>query len=114
MRTVEEFEKIVREENQKYNEELLKLNPATLIDRVWEIAKWQAIYDYIEEDLLRNETSERNDFLSLDINSPIYEIYAYEYDYDEPQWTTWRGLDNVVRDMIEEIKMLDEIKKQKN
>ena len=39
MRTVEEFAKIVREENQKHNEELLKLNPATLIDRAWEIAE---------------------------------------------------------------------------
>lgn len=114
MRTVEEFTKIVREENRKHNEELLSLNPATLINRAWEIAKWQAIYEYIEENLLRNETSKLNDFLTLDIDSPIYEIYAYEYDYDEPQWTTWDGLDNVIRDMIEEIKMLDEIKKQKN
>ncbi len=57
MKTVEEFAKIVKEENDKHNEELLNLNPATLINRAWEIAKWQAIYEYIEENLLRNETS---------------------------------------------------------
>ena len=40
MRTVEEFIKIVEEENRKHNEELLSLSPATLIDRAWEIAEW--------------------------------------------------------------------------
>ena len=48
MRTVEEFTKIVREENREYNERLLNMSPATLIDRAWEIAEWQAIYDYME------------------------------------------------------------------
>ena len=48
MRTIEEFAKIVKEENKKHNEELLNLSPATLIARAWEIAKWQAIYDYME------------------------------------------------------------------
>lgn len=104
MRTIEEFAKIVKEENDKHNEELLNLNPATLISRAWEVAKWQAIYDYIEETLLRDEMSELNDFLALEIDSPIAEIYEYELNYDEPMWTTWDGLDSVVRDMIKEIK----------
>ena len=43
MRTVREFIAIVREENQKHNEKLLNMSPAMLIDRAWEIAKWQAI-----------------------------------------------------------------------
>ena len=47
MRTVEEFAKIVKEENREYNERLLNMSPATLINRAWEIAKWQAIYDYM-------------------------------------------------------------------
>ena len=49
MRTVEEFAKIVKEENDKHNEELLNMSAATLINRAWEIAKWKAIYNYIEE-----------------------------------------------------------------
>ena len=48
MRTIEEFTKIVKEENKKHNEKLLNLSPAMLIGHAWEIAKWQAIYDYIE------------------------------------------------------------------
>ena len=48
MRTVEEFIAIVKEENREYNERLLNLSPATLIARAWEIAKWQAIYYYME------------------------------------------------------------------
>ena len=73
MRTVEEFTKIVEEENQKHNEKLLNMSPATLIDRAWEIAKWQAIYDF-------------------------------ELDYDEPQWTNWDNLDDIVLEMFRAIK----------
>ena len=39
MRTVEEFTKIVEEENDKHDEKLLKMSPAMLIDRAWDIAK---------------------------------------------------------------------------
>lgn len=108
MRTVEEFTKIVREENRKHNEELLSLNPATLINCAWGIAKWQAIYEYIEENVipyLEDGEEMFEDFLTLEIDSSIAEIYGYEYDYDEPQWTTWDGLDNVVREMFVEIKI---------
>ena len=107
MRTVEEFTKIVREENQKYNEKLLNMSPATLIDRAWEIAKWQAIYDYIEGKVIPySEYGEDvfEDFLTLEIGKPISTIYEYELNYDEPMWTTWDGLDIVIRDMLEEIK----------
>lgn len=107
MRTIEEFTKIVKEENDKYNEELLNLNPATLINRAWEIAKWQAIYDYIERKVvpyLENEEEEFEDFLTLEIDDPISTIYDFESDYDEPMWMTYDNLDYVVRDMFDEIK----------
>ena len=116
MRTVEEFAKIVEEENKKYNEELLNKSQKVLIDRAWEIAKWQAIYDYIMERVIPySEYGEDvfEDFLTLEIGKPIstiYEggpistIYEYELNYDEPMWTTWDGLDIVIRDMLEEIK----------
>lgn len=116
MRTVEEFTKIVEEENREYNERLLNMSPATLIDRAWEIAKWQAIYDYMEGKVIPySEYGEDvfEDFLTLEIGKPIstiYEggpistIYEYELNYDEPMWTTWDGLDIVIRDMLEEIK----------
>lgn len=107
MRTVEEFNKIVEEENKKYNEELLNLSPARLISRAWEIAKWQAIYDYIMERVIQySEYGEDvfEDFLTLEIGKPISTIYEYELNYDEPMWTTWDGLDIVIRDMLEEIK----------
>lgn len=99
MRTVEEFTKIVEEENKKYNEDLLNLNPATLIDRAWEIAKWQAIYEY-----MKGKVVPCFEFLTLEIDEPIYTIYDFELNYDEPMWTTWDNLDDVVRNMFAEIK----------
>lgn len=106
MRTVEEFAKIVKEENNKHNEELLNLSPATLIDRAWEIAKWQSIYDYIEGKVipyLEDEEDMFEEFLTLEINHPIASIYEYEFNYDEPQWMNWDNLDDVVREMFREI-----------
>lgn len=107
MRTVEEFTKIVEEENKRHNEELLQLSPATLISRAWEIAKWQAIFDYMEGKVtpyLEEGEKMFEDFLILGIDSPIAEVYAWEFNYDEPQWTTWDNLDDVVRNMFTEIK----------
>ena len=107
MRTVEEFTKIVKEENEKHNERLLNMSPAMLIDRAWEIAKWQAIYEYVMERVvpyLENEEEEFEDFLTLEIDDPISTIYDFELDYEEPMWTTWDNLDDVVRNMFAEIK----------
>ena len=107
MRTIEEFTKIVKEENQKHNEELLNLSPATLIARAWEIARWQAIYDYIEGKVipyLEDGEEMFEEFLTLEINNPIATIYDFELDYDEPMWTTWDSLDNVVCEMFRTIK----------
>ena len=107
MRTVEEFTKIVEEENKKHNEELLNLSPATLIARAWEIAKWQAIYDYMEGKVipyLEDGEEMFEEFLTLEIDEPISTIYDFEFDYDEPMWTTWDSLDNVVCEMFRTIK----------
>ena len=107
MRTVREFIAIVREENQKHNEKLLNMSPATLIDRAWEIAKWQAIYDHIMERIIPYyEYGEDmlDGFLTLEIDEPISTIYSFEFNYDEPMWTTWDNLDDVVREMFREIK----------
>ena len=106
MRTVEEFTKIVKEENQKHNEELLNLSPATLIVRAWEIAKWQAIYDYMEGKVipyLEEGESWFEEFLTLEIDYPIRTMYEFEFNYDEPQWTNWDNLDDVVREMFKAI-----------
>ena len=107
MRTIEEFTKIVRDENQKHNEKLLNMSPATLINRAWEIAKWQAIYDYMEEKVipyLETEEEGFEEFLTLEINQPISAIYDFEFDYDEAMWTTWDNLDDVVHEMFRAIK----------
>ena len=107
MRTVEEFTEIVREENQKHNEKLLNMSPAKLINLAWEIAKWQAIYDYMEEKVipyLETEEEGFEEFLTIEINQPISAIYDFEFDYDEPMWTTWDSLDDVVREMFRAIK----------
>ena len=107
MRTVEEFTKIVEEENKKHNEELLNLNPATLIARAWEIAEWQAIYDYMEGKVipyLEDGEEMFEEFLTLEISNPITAIYEYELDYSEPQWTSWDNLDDVVCGMFRTIK----------
>ena len=107
MRTVEEFAKIVKEENREYNERLLNMSPATLINRAWEIAKWQAIYDYMEGKVIPYlEDGEEifKEFLTLEINNPIATIYEYELNYDEAQWTNWDNLDDVVREMFRAIK----------
>ena len=107
MRTVEEFTKIVEEENKKHNEELLNMSPAMLIDRAWEIAKWQAIYDYMEGKVipyLEDGEEMFEEFLTLEIDQPISAVYDFEFNYDEPQWTTWDNLDSVVRDMFKEMK----------
>ena len=107
MRTVEEFTKIVREENQKHNEDLLNLSPATLIARAWEIAEWQAIYDYMEGKVipyLEDGEEMFEEFLTLEINNPIATIYEYELNYDEAQWTNWDNLDDVVCEMFRAIK----------
>ena len=103
MRTVEEFAKIVKEENREYNERLLNMSPATLSDRVWEIAKWQAIYDYIEGKVipyLEEGESGFEEFLTLEVDNPIAAIYDFEFDYDESMWTTWDNLDDVVCEMF--------------
>lgn len=107
MKTVEEFTKIVEEENKKHNEELLNLSPATLISRAWEIAKWQAIYDYMEGKVipyLEDGEEMFEEFLTLKINNPITSIYMYELGYDEAQWIDWNNLDDVVREMFRAIK----------
>ena len=107
MRTVEEFTKIVREENREHNERLLNMSPTTLIDRAWEIAKWQAIYDYMEGKVipyLETEEEGFKEFLTLEVDDPIAAIYDFEFDYDEPMWTTWDNLDDVVREMFRAIK----------
>lgn len=107
MRTVEEFTKIVKEENEKHNEKLLNMSPAALINRAWEIAKWQAIYEYMEGEVipyLEDGEEEFEDFLTLEIDDPISTIYDFELDYEEPMWTTWDNLDDVVREMFRAIK----------
>lgn len=107
MRTVEEFTKIVREENQEHNEKLLNMSPATLIDRAWEIAKWQAIYEYMEGKVipyLEDEEDGFEEFLTLEVDNPITAIYDFEFYYDEPMWTTWDSLDDVVCGMFRIIK----------
>ena len=107
MRTVREFIAIVREENQKHNEKLLNMSPAMLIDRAWEIAKWQAIYEYMEGKVipyLEDGENEFEEFLMLEINNPIATIYEYELNYDEAQWTNWDNLDDVVCKMFRAIK----------
>ena len=107
MRTVREFIAIVREENQKHNEKLLNMSPAMLIDRAWEIAKWQAIYEYMEGKVipyLEDGEEMFEEFLTLEIDQPISAIYDFEFNYDEPQWTTWDNLDSVVQDMFKEMK----------
>ena len=106
MRTIEEFTKIVREENREYNEKLLSMSPAKLIDRAWEIAKWQAIYEYMEGKVipyLETEEEVFAEFLTLEIDEPISAIYDFEFDYDEPMWTTWDNLDDVVCEMFRTI-----------
>ena len=107
MRTVEEFIAIVEEENKKYNEDLLNKSQKMLIDRAWEIAKWQAIYDYMEGKVipyLEDGENEFEEFLTLEVDNPITAVYEYEFEYDEPQWTTWDNLDDVVREMFRAIK----------
>lgn len=107
MRTVEEFTKIVREENQKHNEKLLDMSPTTLIDHAWGIAKWQSIYDYMEEKVipyLEEGESGFEEFLTLEVDNPITAIYDLEFHYDEAMWTTWDNLDYVVREMFRAIK----------
>ncbi len=107
MRTVREFIAIVREENQKHNEKLLNMSPAMLIDRAWEIAKWQAIYEYMEGKVipyLEEGESGFEEFLTLEVDNPITEIYEYELNYDEPQWTNWDNMDDVVFEMFGAIK----------
>lgn len=108
MRAAEEFIAIVEEENQKHNEKLLKLDSARLIARAWEIAKWQAIYDYMEGKVipyLENGEEMFENFLTLEIDNPIATVYEYELNYDEAQWTTWDNLDDLVREMFVEIKI---------
>lgn len=103
MRTIEEFTKIVKEENQKHNEKLLNMSPAMLIDRAWEIAKWQAIYDYMEGKVipyLETEEDGFEGFLTLEIDKPISAVYDFEFNYDEPQWTNWDNMDDVVFEMF--------------
>ena len=107
MRTVEEFTKIVENENKKHNERLLNMSHETLIASAYEIAKWQAIYDYMKGKVIpyledREEVFE--EFLTLKINNPITSIYMYELGYDEAQWTDWNNLDDVVRKMFRAIK----------
>ena len=107
MRTVEEFTKIVEEENREYNEKLLTLSPATLINRAWGIAKWQAIYDYMEGKVipyLEEGESGFEEFLTLEVDNPITAIYDFEFDYDEPMWANWDNMDDVVFEMFRTIK----------
>lgn len=108
MRTVEEFAKIVREENQKHLEELLKMDNKNLIVHAYGIAEWQAIYDYMEGKVipyLEDGEEMFEDFLTLEIDNPIATIYEYELNYDEAQWTTWDNLDGLIREMFIEIKV---------
>lgn len=107
MRTIEEFTKNASEENRKYNEALLNLSPAELINRACEIAKWQTINDYIVEKVipyLEDGDDVFKDFLTLEIDYPIAMIFECELNCNEPMWTTWDALDEVVMDMFRIIK----------
>ena len=107
MRTVEEFIAIVENENKKHNERLLNMSPETLIASAYEIAKWQAIYDYMKGKVipyLKDGEEMFEKFLTLEVDDPIAAIYDFEFDYDEPMWTTWDNLDDVVCEMFRTIK----------
>ena len=108
MRTVEEFTKVVEEENKYFNQCILRLKkPIYVIPHAYEIAKWQAIYDYIEGKVipyLESGENEFEEFLMLEISNPITAIYEYEANYSEPQWTSWDNLDDVVCGMFRIIK----------
>lgn len=109
MRTVEEFNKIVEKENEYCDQCILRLKkPIYVIPHAYEIAKRQAIYDYIKGRVIpsiQNGEEMFKDFLISEFRTPIASIYTYECcRYDEPQWTTWDNLDDVVRNMFAEIK----------
>ena len=93
MRTVEEFAKIVEEENEYCDQCILRLKkPKYVIPHAYEIA-------------IQNGEEMFKDFLISEFRTPIASIYTYECcRYDEPQWTTWDNLDDVVRNMFAEIK----------
>ena len=83
------------------------MSPEALISYAWEIAKWQAIYDYMEEKVipyLEEGESGFEEFLTLEVDNPIAAIYDFELDYDEAMWATWDNLDDVVREMFRTIK----------
>ena len=62
------------------------------------------IFDNTLRPSLEYEEEMFEDLLTLEIDEPISEIYDFEFNYDEQQWTTWDNLEYVIRDMIEEMK----------
>ena len=44
------------------------------------------------------------EFLTLEVDKPISAVYDFEFNYDEPQWTNWDNMDDVVFEMFRTIK----------
>ena len=53
---------------------------------------------------IEDKVYEYNEKLIAVLKEVIPNKKDFEFNYDEPQWTTWDNLDYVIRDMIEEMK----------
>lgn len=95
--TREEFNTKVIEQFNKYKEEMVAQSPEQLFNHAYDIAKMAALKDYLTE----------SDDWDIDQLCPyaddiLNELYEYEWDYDEAQWTNWENISSMIFDYLKE------------
>ena len=97
--TREEFNAKVMEQFNKYKEEMVAQSPERIFNCSYEITKMVALNDY-----LTGAGDWYIECLYPYADDILDELYDYEWNYDEAQWTNWDGINSMVSDFIDFIK----------
>lgn len=81
-----------------YKEKTLLLSPEEIFDNGWDIAKREAIYNFLHDNV--NFIRMEQDFLFSHVDELLDAICLYEDEYDYPMWVNWEDLHILITDYI--------------
>lgn len=104
---------------EKYRANWSRKSPETIICHAYDIAKYQMITEYLQYLLSFENTDRMDDFdkdayiilndniiLKLDDNCHFdltRKIYDFELNYDDPMWTTYENISQIIIDYKDEL-----------
>lgn len=95
--TREEFNAKVMEQFNKYKAEMVALSPERIFNCAYGIAKMAALKDYL------TETDDWDiDQLYHYADCVLNDLYEYEWNYDDAQWTNWENISSMIFDYMKE------------